>query len=1192
MPSLMTASCHAPVRDCVQIIHPKRSVKSYVPMRAKRGECRAAPECEGGVNGKYPRKPAGQRQRPTQFPHGKIRGGGGDPTGNRTRFGLVGGEWCGRCTTATPPPSLLIYPRTPTDQRHRPPRLPGIEPISPWWEASVLTAQPPCHRAPNTQPHQHHCHHTLGAQPVSICCWLKSSLWRITHRFFGQRQKSRRACSILEFSLQPHSNSIHTRHLHTPNLPIAIIPNVCHSRIQFNSPVRQPHSSLYRSSQSADSLPLVALLARRFVVFAHIIHKDVRSSKLQTVDSGVRHGLSSIAGLNYNVSSTPSFAERCKGDDQNVHSTITPQIQSHSMTKVLDFDKFITAALLCLSGPCDSRIACTDSSLTSNPIFVVFDGAVRRKAVLGTHSGFCSPRMRTLPHFSSLRFKLPRGNLRFPYSSQGARRSAPRRRPLRSEKSPFNFFFVFSIDKSGVSFHNCGRSFGFMLHTQIYRSGVIRLRWELCCEPLDSKRFSMLKICVATERLIRSEKFWREYVAERPSSRCEGAIRVTVTRAPNASSLLRARRALKHTTVKTRATKLYHKVVESGREWSRTSYDVIPLSAHNDVRSSDLYELHLTLTKKTTSLKNGPKKKCAPAILSKTSNGATVANSTAKKVRHNVLAVQPQKSLKRSSRVSLLAEGELPVLTEEVLCVLEMPNNNITARDAHKFLSVIDQHPEIDISDNAWSTMSYHPYHEIIGDVTRSPGSYDEIDSDFTWATNTYYKNTRRLSQAATTSFESSDYALKLRITDDKPVLPMTTDEIKSGLIEMDVSGDDDDDDDNDNDDDVIMISNNSKIVRFQDKATNSFSKRESSNDQAITNTSNVTIACSSSMNTSSESTNNDKDISNLSRISTNNEATRECPQKVELDDEIFVDYSKVSKIYNITASSISHFAMDSDMTFGDLSKIAVPKTEPTTETNNTTNDNFFCGFSRVVVTQGEINSESPPTMMSSNKTFDDVSRISGICNESSSYLTESTTAIRSNSDFRMTTINHGTTNNSSNAAITSDNTISNLPNITVSQHEKMEELKILKPEKPSGPRANPLPDNRQMLHFSCHCISSPLHFRVQFHVTPRDEGHQWASSRWPVTRRWSTLTAYDDLLEGHESHRMHARLHDRFMQPTADTLGGGKGISPRKPVDQRNRLTRFPRAKTRGVTWPGIEPGSSWEEAGGLAAQSPWPLL
>ncbi|KAJ8872395.1 hypothetical protein PR048_025999 [Dryococelus australis] len=52
-------------------------------------------------------------------------------------------------------------------------------------------------------------------------------------------------------------------------------------------------------------------------------------------------------------------------------------------------------------------------------------------------------------------------------------------------------------------------SFGFVLHTQTYRSDVIRLRWEPRCEHLsDLERFSLLKIAVATERLILSEKFW------------------------------------------------------------------------------------------------------------------------------------------------------------------------------------------------------------------------------------------------------------------------------------------------------------------------------------------------------------------------------------------------------------------------------------------------------------------------------------------------------------------------------------------------------------------------------------------------------------------------------------------------------------------------------------------------------------
>ncbi|KAJ8870660.1 hypothetical protein PR048_029683 [Dryococelus australis] len=48
-------------------------VESGHPMRVKRGEYAVAPECKGGGNGRYPRKPADQRHRPARFPRVKIR---------------------------------------------------------------------------------------------------------------------------------------------------------------------------------------------------------------------------------------------------------------------------------------------------------------------------------------------------------------------------------------------------------------------------------------------------------------------------------------------------------------------------------------------------------------------------------------------------------------------------------------------------------------------------------------------------------------------------------------------------------------------------------------------------------------------------------------------------------------------------------------------------------------------------------------------------------------------------------------------------------------------------------------------------------------------------------------------------------------------------------------------------------------
>ncbi|KAJ8866342.1 hypothetical protein PR048_032185 [Dryococelus australis] len=50
---------------------------------------------------------------------------------------------------------------------------------------------------------------------------------------------------------------------------------------------------------------------------------------------------------------------------------------------------------------------------------------------------------------------------------------------------------------------------------------------------------------------------------------------------------------------------------------------------------------------------------------------------------------------------------------------------------------------------------------------------------------------------------------------------------------------------------------------------------------------------------------------------------------------------------------------------------------------------------------------------------------------------------------------------------------------------------------------------------------------------------------------------------------------------------------APRHAVFQkRHHQALFPRAKTRGVTRPGIEPGSPWWEACRLTAQPPWPQL
>ncbi|KAJ8888046.1 hypothetical protein PR048_007532 [Dryococelus australis] len=52
-----------------------------------------------GGNGRSPTRLAEQRHRPARFPQRKS----GDPTGDRTRFALVGGGWANRSATAAPP---------------------------------------------------------------------------------------------------------------------------------------------------------------------------------------------------------------------------------------------------------------------------------------------------------------------------------------------------------------------------------------------------------------------------------------------------------------------------------------------------------------------------------------------------------------------------------------------------------------------------------------------------------------------------------------------------------------------------------------------------------------------------------------------------------------------------------------------------------------------------------------------------------------------------------------------------------------------------------------------------------------------------------------------------------------------------------------------------------------------------------
>ncbi|KAJ8895716.1 hypothetical protein PR048_001053 [Dryococelus australis] len=127
-----------------------------------------APECKGGGNGRSPRKPADQRHRPARFPRAKFRS---DPPGDRTRFTVMGGKQSARSALLRDISSGILAHEACMEQRRNEkdggngrsqenpltggivlhdPHLresgvnrPGIEPGSPSWEVSSLTAQSP-----------------------------------------------------------------------------------------------------------------------------------------------------------------------------------------------------------------------------------------------------------------------------------------------------------------------------------------------------------------------------------------------------------------------------------------------------------------------------------------------------------------------------------------------------------------------------------------------------------------------------------------------------------------------------------------------------------------------------------------------------------------------------------------------------------------------------------------------------------------------------------------------------------------------------------------------------------------------------------------------------------------------------------------------------------------------------------------
>ncbi|KAJ8889481.1 hypothetical protein PR048_008980 [Dryococelus australis] len=83
-------------------------------MRMKRGKYEAALECKSDGNGRSPRKPASGIVR---YDSAMWESGGG-PTGNRTRFALVGGEYEKDADTTTPAPCNEMAPE---DLRPPPP---------------------------------------------------------------------------------------------------------------------------------------------------------------------------------------------------------------------------------------------------------------------------------------------------------------------------------------------------------------------------------------------------------------------------------------------------------------------------------------------------------------------------------------------------------------------------------------------------------------------------------------------------------------------------------------------------------------------------------------------------------------------------------------------------------------------------------------------------------------------------------------------------------------------------------------------------------------------------------------------------------------------------------------------------------------------------------------------------------------
>ncbi|KAJ8872601.1 hypothetical protein PR048_026207 [Dryococelus australis] len=214
------------------------------------------------------------------------------------------------------------------------------------------------------------------------------------------------------------------------NPSIAITTNALHSHIQFSSPARQSHPSLYRCSQSTDlhsswspSSPLVALLARRFSSSHTYRFKSGMDPRVQVPHRSYAHDVQCFRrnavlcklGLQHRVSlvrsgsfPAPRVSLRGKGDEPE-HSfpyNIRNSIQLRS--EHTSHGELIAAAPLCKSPQASLIIAC----LTPTHSFALASRRAREVIQTSNHEikseSLCAQRIARLEYTTPSR--IPNGS--------------------------------------------------------------------------------------------------------------------------------------------------------------------------------------------------------------------------------------------------------------------------------------------------------------------------------------------------------------------------------------------------------------------------------------------------------------------------------------------------------------------------------------------------------------------------------------------------------------------------------------------------------------------------------------------------------------------------------------------------------------------------------------------------------------